>query len=448
MKERVETFTYADGSIQRVQAVTLPGFAEAGFFFPAPSDAAFARIVRLYRSYAVPRAPYIFDQMVLFRLPGDVPASLPGPAETERYGALSGPLMRAAAVLRRGVRVLYGRPVFLNADARALWEFLVGRGCLEVVSGLLPTTSVLPVSDRLGLLSQCEPQAALKANLSFFTMDKFDVCSVYDAIGTPIGLRVRDGQIQSPPLFEREALLAMRSGEVRIEKPALTSLGVRIRGTEYRHGENAVFYTRPACRRTPRHAGTDIVILENRVAARHTGGGTAVPGAGFVLSTGRADAMPGDPVSFAGMEDVLFGVQVGNSAVINGVSAAGFTSPFYNIKRPFGPPYPPSLYPTDFKNARAPRMALGVDKHGTPLLVWAEGPGKLGFQKGVDSRGASLAEMGRLCLSVGMVTGVNLDGGGSAQILLGNRRSLLISDRNPDNTESERAVPVGLIVRG
>jgi exopolysaccharide biosynthesis protein len=46
-----------------------------------------------------------------------------------------------------------------------------------------------------------------------------------------------------------------------------------------------------------------------------------------------------------------------------------------------------------------------------------------------------------------MVNGVNLDGGGSAQILVNNKRSLMISDRNTDFTESERPVPMGLIIR-
>ena len=56
--------------------------------------------------------------------------------------------------------------------------------------------------------------------------------------------------------------------------------------------------------------------------------------------------------------------------------------------------------------------------------------------------------MAEICSAVGMVNGVNLDGGGSAQILVNNVRSLLISDRKAeDNSESERPVPNALIVR-
>ena len=79
------------------------------------------------------------------------------------------------------------------------------------------------------------------------------------------------------------------------------------------------------------------------------------------------------------------------------------------------------------------------------MLVWAEGAGKLRYTPGKDSCGASLSEMAELCSSLGMRNGINLDGGGSAQILLDGRRSLCISDRNPDNTEAERAVPAGIL---
>ena len=78
---------------------------------------------------------------------------------------------------------------------------------------------------------------------------------------------------------------------------------------------------------------------------------------------------------------------------------------------------------------------------------WAEGAGKLRYEAGRDSCGASLAELGEICEELGMLNAVNLDGGGSAQILMRNARSLLISDRNPtDNSEMERVVPLGLMI--
>ena len=353
MRERTETFSYPDGSIQRVQAVELPGFDALSFFKPDPAPESFGKVVRLYRSYAVPRAPFLFDRMVLFRLPEE--AAVPFPKNTKTAGSLVSPLLTAAEGLRQSVRFFAGKPFFKNEEAKRFWEYLKDRGCLEIVSGLLPGTSFLPVANRAGYLSGSRPNASLKANLSFFTMDKFDVCSPYDAIGTPVGLRVRNGLVESPPLFSREALLVGPDGRVRIGVPELTDLVVTGGGETYRHNENAFFYERPRCSRTPKTDGTDIVIVENSVIAVHPGGRTAVPGAGFVLSVKKNGLKPGDTVLYEGMEDIRFGVQVGNIAVINGEPSKAFTSPFYNIKAPFSPAFPPSLYPLDFEKARAPR---------------------------------------------------------------------------------------------
>ena len=72
---------------------------------------------------------------------------------------------------------------------------------------------------------------------------------------------------------------------------------------------------------------------------------------------------------------------------------------------------------------------------------------KLGHKAGVDSCGATLADMAKICAELGMHNAVNLDGGGSAQILLKNIRHLCVSDRNAaDYSEAERPVPMGLMV--
>lgn len=93
-------------------------------------------------------------------------------------------------------------------------------------------------------------------------------------------------------------------------------------------------------------------------------------------------------------------------------------------------------------------MALGVTKDGKPMIIWVEGPGKCGYTRGKDSCGASLSEMANILSKLDITDAINLDGGGSSQILLGNKRFLNISDRDPvDASESERAIPFGLIVR-
>ena len=102
----------------------------------------------------------------------------------------------------------------------------------------------------------------------------------------------------------------------------------------------------------------------------------------------------------------------------------------------------------DFEKDRAARVALGADKEGKPVLFWVEGKGKISYEPGVDSTGASLMEMAEIAQSLGLRNVINLDGGGSAQILVDGVRSLHISDRNKnDNSDAERLVPLGLVVR-
>ena len=55
--------------------------------------------------------------------------------------------------------------------------------------------------------------------------------------------------------------------------------------------------------------------------------------------------------------------------------------------------------------------------------------------------------MSEICQMADMHNGINLDGGGSAQILLKNNRKLKISDRDRYSfIEKERAVPIGLVI--
>jgi len=199
----------------------------------------------------------------------------------------------------------------------------------------------------------------------------------------------------------------------------------------------------------------------NRVAAVSTAAHVPVPASGFVLhiKDPAATIHAGDSVIYHGMEDIQFGIQVGNSILRNGVKTEHFISPFFDIygilhkpwhtlcHREARTPYPPSLYPMNFDQGRAARIALGADAEGKPMLLWAEGAGKLGYQAGIDSRGASLRDMAEICSELGMKYAINLDGGGSAQILLQGQRDLRISDRNrEDNSDTERLVPLGLIV--
>ncbi len=79
------------------------------------------------------------------------------------------------------------------------------------------------------------------------------------------------------------------------------------------------------------------------------------------------------------------------------------------------------------------------------MILWLEGAGKYGHAPGLDSCGATLNESADIAEQFGMVNAIHLDGGGSAEILLKGKRSLSVSDRDPQSfAEKERAVSMAL----
>lgn len=443
--QEIREFRYGSGDLQKVQIVRFGSFSEMDFLTPDFDPESFERLADLYEDYIIKKYAFAFGNLVLFRLPEDYQVK-PVSGDPE-YGNVYDPLISAAIMMERSLRFRNGSPVFSDPEAGEMFEHLKERGCLRTVRGMWNTVRILPVSDRFGFLSRSRTDAQLKVNSSFFIMDGFDCASRYDSIGTSFGLCVKDGRILNPPMFGRQVLHVSKSGETGITGADLTQLTVHIGDMSFHHGENCRIFQRPAAGRTPA-GGYDTVICENRVTAAKTGGRIKISAAGFVI---RTDAPLKDAggleVTYSGMPDTVFAVQVGNSAVADGIRTDRFISPFFNYKKPFEPSYPPTFYPLDYKKARAPRIVLGADGEGRPMLLWFEGAGKFGYRPGTDSCGASLSEAADICCQLGMRNGIHLDGGGSAQILLDGRRSLMVSDRDAESfLEVERAVPNGLVI--
>ena len=445
MNSDILTFSYPDGEIQRVQVVRPDSWNALEFLRPDPSESAFEGFFRIYEQFLIPAAPWVFGNIVMFRLPAGT--EVPFPFKSTRFGRVTDSLTAAAIGLRRGVRVHGKKLWFRDEQTRKFWEKLEARDSIRIVRGKLPITTIIPVGEEAGLLTESEPDAAMKVNANFFIMDPFDCATPYDHIGIPFGLLVKNGIVEQPPLFDREALMVKRDGSVCVEAPDLKKLRIRIGNEVFVHGENARFYSRPS--HPVVWARKSLIVIGQKVVAVRESGLTQIPGSGFVICpTGKCAVKPGDAVTYEGMEEICFGIQVGNSILRDGVKTETFRSRFYNIRHLEPVPFPPCLYPMDFRNARAARIAIGADKDGKPMILWAEGAAKLGHKPGVDSRGATLPDMAEFCAKAGMVNAVNLDGGGSAQILLKNIRSLMISDRRAgDFAESERAVPLGLMVK-
>lgn len=444
----IRTYEFENGELERVQSVSGFTWDELSFMRPSFNPEGYNRIVNLYTKFIVPYAPYIFGRLVLFMVPADY--QIPSEVLNSRLSATD--KTRLTAYLSKHIRLdRKGLPHFKTAAARQIWNDLSEKSCLSVVCGNLPYTKFLRVDSTIGFLTETETDATLKVNSSFFVMDCFDVGSFSDRLGTPLGLCIKDGNVLNPPLFSREALLVKTDGTVEIRPVELSELTFSINGTTYSAADSSVrIFERPSRFKVSANGFKCAAIIGNRVDAVYTHGIVSVPESGFILKFSKnVQVAPGDEVVYGGFNDIKFATSVGNSILINDIPTTVFKAKYYNIRKQFGfRSFPPSLYPLDFEGARAPRIALGADAQNRPVILFAEGAGKFGYEKGKGSVGASLSEMITYCRDAGMTNAINLDGGGSAQILLNNQRSLEVSDRNKsDFSEVERAVPMGLFVR-
>ena len=69
---------------------------------------------------------------------------------------------------------------------------------------------------------------------------------------------------------------------------------------------------------------------------------------------------------------------------------------------------------SDVAGGRAPRTALGITKDGKALLVVVDGRSR-------SSVGYTLLELAQFMLEQGAVEAMNLDGGGSSQMIVGSQ---------------------------
>ena len=440
----IRTFKYTDDNIQKVQCVRLDSFEELNFFRPVFSGEAFERLFHLYRDFIIRKYSFIFGKIVLFHLPEDM--GVPFEVTSGLYGHIYDPLSVVAMAFKKNIYVKKGVLCFSDSVTERFFYELEKRGALYIAAGKLNTLSFLPVSHGIGFLSETHRDAAVKFNSSFFVMDMLDCATVFDHVGKPVGLNLKNGRVLTAPLFDREALLVDRNGKVTVRPISLTEVGIVIDGKEYRHGLNCTYYYRPQYAITP-SGGFDIVISDGKIVAVKKGGKCPVPSSGFIIKTDEPVEVRNRAVQFTGFEEYAFAIQVGNSAIIEGKKTENFISPFHNFLKPLSNAYPPSMYPLNYHKDRAPRMVLGSDINNKPVILWLEGAGKFGYEAGKDSCGASLNEVASLCETLGLYNAVNLDGGGSAQILLNGERQLKMSDRGPVNySEQERGVAIGLYV--
>ena len=442
MRSEIHHFSLSKNEHLNVQAVYPDRFSDLGFLRPDFDPLAFHKLCDL-RDYIVPKYSWAFGTLVHFYVPDDM--DLPISWEDDSYGTIYDKTVLCNLLFHRYIRLRNDELVSDDPKIASLFHSLQERNCVRIAKGKRRNLSFLPVSKTIGFLSETDKEAKLKVNANFFLMDLFDLGSIYDQIGTPFGLCVKDGKILQPPLFDREVLM-VKDDKVRIADLSLKQLEIVIDGKSYRDGRNASFLSRPQHKRSPM-GGFDIVIVNNRIIAYKEGGNCEIPSSGFLIHLDQKIAIRETSVIYKGLEDVSFAIQTGNSVIRDGKMTESFISPFYRLLEFWKISYPPSMYPHDYHTDRAPRIVLGADKEDRPMLLWFEGAAKFGHDPQRDSVGASLSETTQICKDLGMHNGIHLDGGGSAQILLNNQRKLKISDRRKEDLkENERAIPLALYI--
>lgn len=440
MNKSYHTFQF-DDEITRVLKVEFDSFSDLNFFYPKYDFSCFERICNLYQNFTVKKYPNVFGTIVMFTLPEGI--VIPFENINSEYGECLTDFSIVKVNFLNNIRLKKGKLVFKDKNTETFFHYLQENNYLRIVKGNLNTLTFLPIGRKLGYLST-DKKYSLKVNSNFFVMDKWDCSSVFDEIGTPVGLCVKDGKVLNPPLFNRETLVC-RNGNISIEMINLNHVKVKIDDSIF-DSTNAMFITRPKYRKSPK-GGFDIMIVKNQIVGIKKGGNSTSLSSGFILHLQKEIPIKSKEVTYLGLEDIDFAIQVGNSSMINGVETKRFISKFYNVYKPWTTSFAPSLYPLDYEKARAPRIILGSDEKNKPILLWIEGQGKFGYRKGIDSCGASLVESTLISKQLGLYQAIHLDGGGSAQILLNNEKDLLVSDRDPITFEEvERGIGLGLYI--
>lgn len=259
-----------------------------------------------------------------------------------------------------------------------------------------------------GLQSIADRTKALAAvNASYFAPN-----------GEILGLLKIDGEIISTSAVERTVLGILPDATVimdQIDYKGSIDLPdggvVAITGVNHERGaDDLILYTGHYGSMTGTNAfGSDYLVKDGKIIGiAH--GSAAIPTGGFVLSAHGI------------MEKVMADLKVGDSIKINQTLGEVWDKTVHAIGA--GPRLlkdgnmlvtsKAEKFPADISTGRAPRTAVGVTKDGHILLLVVDGRQQL-------SIGMTLQELALFMQQLGAVDAMNLDGGGSSEMVVGGR---------------------------
>lgn len=439
METYVDTIQLEDGNIQKYQVVEGFEWDDLKYKVPTFDEKVLVKMSNLYKENIIPKEPKNFGILVFYKIPSDFQLNLEKDTEA---GVIYNEAILLNFYFQKAVdnkKVYYenNKILFKDEDLQGIYDYLQKLNLISIVCGENSYVQFMPVYENFGFMSKLE-RSPVMVNSHFFLMDLTDKDSEYDLFGTPHGLVIDNSEVLLPPLNHRQSLFLDFDNNVEIKTLELDDLDITIGGKSFKNGNNCKFFFRPESRITSKTTGLDIIIVNKKVVATKVGGNSRIPMAGFVIQVDQFINLDSLDVEFGLSTNYKIAIEVGPALMINGKKTIKMNCPFYDGK---GTPYPSTVYPLNFDTSRAARIGLG-EIDGKPLLIWAEGAGKLGYIKGKESCGASLREFADFCESKKIRNLINLDGGGSAQLIYENKRYLKIADRLSDKvTEDERPVP-------
>ncbi|RCW43820.1 MULTISPECIES: phosphodiester glycosidase family protein [unclassified Halanaerobium] len=262
--------------------------------------------------------------------------------------------------------------------------------------------------------------------------------------GRPLGLLYLDGELISEPISSRTAVLFNKDGEASISQVEWEGNAVFADGRKIKlsginrepKAEEAVIYNNYYDDRVPplKKGMIDIVIRKGKIIGleKEEGSKNLIPPDGFVL---RIDK------KFVGLDSILYNI-IGIDIKLNHKFSPDFEENNIVHALAGGPRLlkngeiditgSEEKFQNDILLGRAPRTALGVNSKNQLMLVTVDG------RQPDFSIGMTLEEMADLLKWLGAEDAVNLDGGGSAR--------MVIRGFTMNNPNEKRLISNGLLI--
>lgn len=290
-----------------------------------------------------------------------------------------------------------------------------GRARVHVVT-LDPSAPGLSIQPVLGgaAISTNERTSTAAARLEAFAAINGNFYTGYSGIGLPVGLIVIDGQVISQPISRRPVFAIDTKGRPWIGAVAFSgrlladgSAPVPITAVNGPpRGDGVALYTPEFGPLTLSHALVALV-REDRIVT-FSSGRPVIPSDGYALAVPESQ------------RHLLLGFRRGQSVKLELVlSPAGIQQAIQG-----GPqlvrdgqvqiPYAWEGFRTGFTFIRTARSAIGITQVGKILLVTVD-------RRSRTNSGMNLPELASLLISLGARDAMNLDGGGSATLVVGGR---------------------------